>query len=112
MYIDFYVLNDNIELDVFPLPRIADLLNRLGKAKQFNIIDLATAYHQVRIDKSDAHKTACLTNEGLYEYVVILFGLCNALETFQRLMNLIFADYINKLITIYLDNILIYSETY
>ena len=58
------------------------------------------------------HKTAFLTNEGLYEYVVMLFGLCNALATFQRLMNLTFADFINEFVTIYLDDILVYSGTY
>ena len=58
------------------------------------------------------HKTAFLPNEGLYEYMVMLFGLSNAPETFQRLINLIFTDLINEFITIYLDNILVYSETY
>ena len=58
------------------------------------------------------HKTVFLPNEGLYEYMVMLFGLSNAPETFQRLINLIFTDLINEFITIYLDNILVYSETY
>ena len=112
MCIDFHALNANTKLDVFPLPCIANLLDKLGKAKYFSSIDLATAYHQVRIAKGDTHKTAFLTNEGLYEYVVMPFGLCNAPATFQRLMNLTFADFINEFVTIYLDNILVYSETY
>ena len=58
------------------------------------------------------HKTAFFTNEGLYKYVVMPFGLFNAPATFQRLMNLTFVDFINEFVAIYLDNILVYSKTY
>ena len=58
------------------------------------------------------YKTVFLTNEGLYEYVVLLFELCNALETFQRLMKLTSADYVNEFVKIYLGDILVYSGTY
>ena len=112
MCIDFHALNAKTKLDVFPLPFIADLLNNLGKTKYFSSIDLATACHQVRIAKGDTHKTAFFTNEGLYEYVVMPFELCNAPAIFQRLMNLTFSDFIKKFVTIYLDDLLIYSETY
>ena len=95
----------------FPLPCIVDFLGKLGKAKCFSSIDLATAYHWVRIAKVDIHKTAFLTYEGLYKYVVMLFGLCNAPATFQRLMSLTFANCIYEFVTIYLDNILAYSGT-
>ena len=57
------------------------------------------------------HKTTFFTNKGLYEYIIMLFGLGNAPETFQRLRNLIFANYISEFVTIYLDDILLYSET-
>ena len=56
--------------------------------------------------------TAFLTNEGLYEYVMMPFGLCNAPTTFQRLMNSTFSDCTNEFVTIYLDDILVYSKTY
>ena len=58
------------------------------------------------------HKMAFFTSKGLHEYVVMPFGLCNAPATFQRLMNLTFADYVNKLVTIYLDKRLLYFDTY
>ena len=58
------------------------------------------------------HKTSFFTNKGLYEYVIMLFELFNAPETFQRLMNLTFFDYIDEFVTIYLDDRLVYSVTY
>ena len=109
---DFHALNSNTKLDVFPLPCIANLLDRLGKAKYLSSIDLAIAYHYVRIAEGDRHKTAFFTNEGLYEYIVMLFGLCNAPEAFQRLINLTFSDYINVFVIIYLNHILVFSETH
>ena len=115
MCIDFRVLNANRKLDVFTLPYIADLLDKLGKAKLFSSVincDLAIDYHQVRIAVGNMHKTEILTNKGLYEYVVMLFGLCNPPETSQRLINLIFSDFINEFVAIYLDILLLYSETY
>ena len=62
MCIDSYAINANIKLDVFLLPCIADLLDRLGKAKYFSTIDLATAYYQIKIAKGDMQKTAFFTN--------------------------------------------------
>ena len=67
MCIGFHELNANTKLDVFLFPCIADLLDRLGKAKYFSSINLATAYHWVRIAMGDTHKTTFLTNKGLYE---------------------------------------------
>ena len=101
-----------IKSQIFFLPHIANFLDRLGKAKYFSSIDLATAYHQVRIAKGDTDKTVFFNSKGLYEYIAMPFGLCNALANFQRLINLIFADYINEFVTIYLDDILEYSGTY
>ena len=60
----------------------------------------------------DTHKTEFFNNKGLYEYLVMLFGLCNAPATFQRLINLMFSDFIDEFITIYLDDILVYIKTY
>jgi len=57
------------------------------------------------------YKTAFLTNEGLYEYVVMPIGLCNSPATFQRFMNMTFADLLNKFVAVYLDDVLVYSAT-
>ena len=93
---------------MFPIPRIANLFDRLGKVTVFSSIDLSHAYHQVCIREGDEHKTAFLTPYGLYEYVVIPIGLTNAPETFQYLMNLSFSDLLHCM-TVYLDDILVFS---
>ena len=70
MCVDFRSLNKQMHLDMFLIPRIHDLLNKLGKARLFSAIDLSSAYHQVRI-KGHEHKMAFLTPMGLFEYVVM-----------------------------------------
>ena len=80
--VDFRSLNKQMRLDMFPIPRIHDLLDKLGKARIFSAVDLSSAYHQVRIKEGHEHKTAFLTAMGLFEYVVMLLGLTNAPATF------------------------------
>ena len=95
---------------MFPIPRIHDLLDKLGKARVFSAIDLSSAYHQVRIKEGHEHKMAFLTPMGLFEYVVMPLGLTNAPATFQRLMNLTFQDLLYKCVTVYLNDILVFSK--
>ena len=87
MCIDYHSLNQQTKLDVFPIPRVPDLFDHLGKAMVFNSIELSHAYHQVRKHEGDEQKTAFLTPHGLFEYLVIPIGLCNAPAMFQCLMN-------------------------
>jgi len=108
---DYRQLNAITRKDVYPLPRIEDLLNQTQGAKFFSKIDLQSGYHQIRIKKGDEYKTAFRTRYGLYEWTVMPFGLCNAPSTFQRLMNSIFRDVIDKFLIVYIDDILIYSNT-
>ena len=82
MCVDFRSLNKQTRLDMFPIPRIHDLLDKLGKARIFSAVDLSSAYHQVRIKEGHEHKTAFLTPMGLFEYVVMPLGLTNAPATF------------------------------
>ena len=95
---------------MFPIPHVADLFDHLGKATVFRSIDLSHAYHKVHIHEGDEQKTALLTPHGLFEYLVIPIGLCNAPATFQRLINLMFSD-LMRCMTIYLDDILVFSPT-
>ncbi|GBG90985.1 hypothetical protein CBR_g51643 [Chara braunii] len=79
--------------------------------RYFTKIDLKSGDHQVAVRPEDQHKTAFQTSYGLYEFVVMPFGLCNAPGTFQQAMNRIFHDYLDKFIVVYLGDILIFSRT-
>ena len=93
-----------------PLPLINDLFDKLRTGKIFTKIDLRSAYNLVRIREGDEWKTAFRTKHGLYEYLVMPFGLSNAPASFQRFVDEIFQDMIGKFVVIYLDDFLIYSQ--
>ena len=92
------------------MPRIDELLDSFKNAKYFTTMDLASGFWQVEMHPRDREKTAFITNEGLFHFNIMLFGLTNVPATFQRLMNKIFKEYIGKFIVVYLDDITIYSE--
>ena len=94
----------------YPLPRIDDLFDWLAGAKYFSRIDLRSGYHQVRVAQGDEERTACRTCYGSFEFLVMPFGLCNALATFTTLMNNIFYVYLDDFVIIYIDYILVYSK--
>ena len=85
--IDYRKLNRITKKDNHPLPRIDEMLDKFEGSQWFSSIDLASAYWQVEMNEEDIEKTAFITNEGLYESLVMPFGLYNAPATFQRLMH-------------------------
>jgi hypothetical protein len=110
MCVDYRALNEVTIKNKYPLPWIYDLFDQLRGACAFSKIDLRSGYHQLKIRKSDIPKTAFITRYGLYEYVVMSFGLTNAPAYFMYLMNKVFMEYFDKFVVVSIDNILIYSK--
>ncbi|GBG74471.1 hypothetical protein CBR_g18882 [Chara braunii] len=109
--IDYQKLNAQTVKNAGPLPRIDDLLERLGGATYFSKLDLKSGYHQIEIQPQDRYKTAFKTRYGHFEWVVMPFGLTNAPATFQAAMTTEFRDLLDRSVLIYRDDILVYSRT-
>ncbi|GBG76533.1 hypothetical protein CBR_g22281 [Chara braunii] len=109
--IDYRKLNAQTIRNVGPLPRIDDLLERLGGAQFFSKLDLKSGYHQLEIRKEDHYKTAFKTRYGHFEWLVMPFGLTNAPATFQAAMTTEFRHMLDRFVLIYLDDILVYSRS-
>lgn len=107
---DYRALNEITIKSRFPLPLIEDVLDALHGASVFSKLDLIAGYHQVSIEEPDQYKTAFITPNGQYSWRVMPFGLTNAPATFQRLMNHVLREHINRICVVYLDDILIYSN--
>lgn len=109
--IDYRKLNEKTIDDKMPIPNIESILDKLGRANYFSTLDLAKGFHQILVKPEDRAKTAFSTNTGHYEFVRMPFGLKNAPATFQRMINHVLKDYINKICIVYLDDILIFSTS-
>jgi hypothetical protein len=111
MCVDYRPLNAVTIKNKYPLPHIDILFDQLSKAKVFSKIDLRSGYHQIKICPEDVPKTTFSTRYGLYEYLGMFFGLTNALAYFMYLMNSVFMPKLDKFVVVFIDDILIYSET-
>ncbi|CEO95380.1 hypothetical protein PBRA_009646 [Plasmodiophora brassicae] len=108
--VDYRGLNAVTIKNRYPVPLVDQSLAQLSSAKIFTKIDLRSAYHQVRIREGDEWKTAFRTPFGLFEYLVMPFGLANGPAAFQGFMNDLFRDYLDVFVLVYLDDILIFSR--
>lgn len=109
--IDYRKVNERTIGDKYPIPNITDILDRLGKAKYFTTLDLASGFHQIEMQEDSISKTAFSIDQGHFEFLRMPFGLKNAPPTFQRVMDHILRGYINKFCMVYLDDIIIFSSS-
>ncbi|GJE99152.1 polyprotein [Phanerochaete sordida] len=109
--VDYRGLNAISKKNRYPLPLIDDLLDRVQGCSRFSVIDLKNAFNLVRVKEGDEWKTAFRTPLGLYEYLVMPFGLSNAPATFQAFIQDTLRDYLDVFCVVYLDDILIFSRT-
>jgi hypothetical protein len=110
MCVDYRPLNEVTIKNRYPLSQIDILFDQLTRARVFSKIDLRSGYHQIRIRPEDIPKTAFTTRYGLFEYLVMSFGLTNAPAHFTYLMNLVFMPELDKFVVVFIDDILIYSK--
>ena len=110
--VDYRQLNDVTRKDAYPLPRIDDTLDALSGSKFFSTLDLCSGYWQVEMSGRDKPKTAFATRQGLYEWNVMPFGLCNAPATFERLMELVLSGLTWTACLVYIDDVIVFGKTF
>lgn len=109
--IDFRKLNAQSRFDAYPMPRIEDLLERIGQAKYITTLDLCKGYWQVLLEEASRPYMAFRTPLGPFHFTVLLFGLHGAPATFQRLMDQVLGV-CEEWSAVYLDDVVIYSTTW
>ncbi|UYV66407.1 K02A2.6-like [Cordylochernes scorpioides] len=112
MCIDYRRLNEITLDDRQPLPHIQDMFDRLHGSRFFSTLDVAWGYWQIEMDPQSIQKTAFVTNDGHYEFLVMPFGLKNAASTFQRIIQHILGELLWKGTCSFQDDILVYTKTW
>ena len=109
--VDYRQLNAMTIKNRYPLPLIKETLERICKAKIYSKIDIIAAFNRLRMQQGEEWKTAFRTRYGLYEYLVMPFGLANAPSSFQNFINDVLQGMLDDFCTAYIDDILIYSNS-
>jgi predicted aspartyl protease/transposase InsO family protein len=108
--VDYRALNARTKPDRYPLPLLHETLRQLSKARWFTKLDVITAFHQIRIAEGEEWKTAFRTRYGLYEWLVLPFGLSGGPATFQRYINRTLQDILDVYCSAYIDDVLVFSD--
>ena len=108
--VDYRALNARTRKDTYPLPRVDDTLQALVGAVVFTVMDMAKGYWQIPLAAEDAEKTAFVTPDGLFEFTVMPFGLCNAPATFQRFMDHLVSRLRTPCVLAYMDDVIVFSR--
>ena len=110
-FIDYRKLNAATKKDSYPLPR-TDTTSAFGESVWFSTLDLQSGYWQVEMDKDDKEKTEFSTGDGLWQFTVMPFGLCNAPAAFERLMDEVLAGLPWEVYLVYLDDIIVHASEF
>lgn len=110
--VDFRDLNKITRVDPYPLPNIQETLSQLGNAKYFTVVDMASGYWQIEMDEADKEKTAFNTPSGHYQWKRMPMGLVNSASVWQRTADVVLAGLLGKSCYVYLDDIIIYSDSF
>jgi hypothetical protein len=108
---DYRALNKVTIKNKYPMSRIDDLFDQLHGVCVFSKIDLRSGYHQLKVRECDIPKTAFISRYGLYKFMVMSFGLTNALAYFMYMVNKVFMEYLDKFVVVFIDDILVYSRS-
>ena len=109
--IDYRKLNEVTVGDEYPQPLVGELLDKLKNAKYFSKMDLLSGFHQIKMAEEDKSKTAFTSPFGTFAFEVMPLGLKNASKTFQRMVEYVLRDYIGKSVIVFIDDILVFSES-
>jgi len=96
---------------MFPMPFVKDVIDQPGKSTWFTALDLQSGFWQIRMAPEDMKKTVLITKTGLYDWIVMPFGLKNATSTFTRTMSEVFKDLGSMFLKVFVDDLNVHSET-
>ncbi len=109
---DYRPLNAQTRRYIFPMPLVEDVIDQLGKSTWFTALDLQFGFWQIRMAPEDMKKTALITRTGLYDWIVMPFGLKNATSTFTRTMSEVFKDLGSRFLKVFVDDLNVHSESW